>query len=151
MANVTMTAAKVAVLYPQKAQIFDRIAAVAIAAGEAVALSAAGKAVLADASQATTLVNPGIALNSAGVGQAVSVLMFGHVAGGTLTDLDYGAAVYVSDDAGKIADAAGTVTCQLGTVEAVAQADGPVKCLFVGAWAVMAHTHAYAAANHTHS
>lgn len=135
MAAVTVTADKVAVLYPQKAEIYDRIAAVAIAAGDTVAMSTAGKAVLADASAATTLVNPGIALNKAGIGQAVSVLKRGHIAGATLTDLDYGDPVYFSDDAGDLADAKGTVEKIAGRVEAIAQADGPVKCLYIDqAW-----------------
>lgn len=150
MGNLTVTADRVSVLYPDKAKIYDRIAAVAITAGAAVALNTAGKAVKADASNANTLVNPGIALNKAGAGQAVSVLHYGHVAGYTLAG-DYGAPVYVSDDAGLLADAAGTVEQAIGTIEAIPQADGPVKCLFVDVpWTVVHRPAEYAAAAHTH-
>ena len=135
MAQVTTTAAQIAVMFPEKAEIYDRIAAEALTAGELCYLDTNGKATKATAAAAGTVVDVGLVLTTRGAGGAVSVLKRGHVAGATLTSLDYGAAVYVSDDAGDLADAAGTVSKIAGRVEAIAQADGPVKCLYIDqAW-----------------
>jgi len=131
MADITVTAARVATIFPAKTLIFDAEAAVAIKAGEAVYINSNGKAALADASAAGTLGTPGVALNSAGAGSGVSVLKEGHVAGYDLSGLAYGAKVYVSDTAGALADAAGTVSFVVGTVVPIPQVGGAVKALYV--------------------
>ncbi len=133
MADITSTAARVAVIFPAKAIIFDAEAAVALEAGQPAYINSNGKAALADASNAATLVTPGVVLNKAGAGQGVSILKEGHVAGFDLSGLAYGAKVYVSDTAGALADAAGSTSLVMGSVVPIAQVGGPVKALYVEA------------------
>lgn len=130
-AQVTVTAAQVAAIFPQKAEIYDFIAAVAITAGQPVYLTTAGKADLADGDAANTTVCTGIALNSAGAGQGVSVLKRGHVAGFAVSGLAYGAPVYFSGTAGQAYDTTVGAGKVLGIVVAMPEAGGPVKVLYV--------------------
>ena len=116
MAVIALTAAKIARVFPEKDLVFDFIAAAAITAGQAVYINSAGKVDLADASVAGTSRAVGIALNAAGAGQAVSVLMRGHIAGFTLSGMAYDAIAYVSDTTGSLDDAAGTVSVAVGRV-----------------------------------
>lgn len=133
MAQVTVTPAQVAVLYPQKAIIYDRIAAVALEVGQVAVLNTAGRAVLGAAGTAPGTKNPGLVLTKAGPGQACSVLKEGHVAGFNVSALNVGASVFVSDTAGQLGDAAGTVSTLIGSVDAVAEAGGPVKVVYIEA------------------
>lgn len=133
MADITVTAAQVGVVYPDEAEIYTGIAGVAITAGAAVFFNTStGKLALSDGSGAGTAVVIGIALNSAGAGQAVSVLRKGHVYGFTLAG-NYGAACYLSDtDTGILADAAGTVSVVVGRIAALPDS-AATKVLFVNA------------------
>ena len=79
MADLTCTAAQVAVMRAEQSVIFDMIAAVALTAGQAVYINSNGKVDKADAT--TNKQIKGIALNAAGAGQAVSVLKEGYVNG----------------------------------------------------------------------
>lgn len=116
MADITVIAAKVSVSNPHHAIIKNMIAAVAITAGQIVYQDSAGKADLADGSAAGTAQIHGIALRGAGIGQAVPVLEYGMVEGFAITGLAYDARVFVSDTAGSLADAAGTVSVIVGRV-----------------------------------
>ena len=131
MSAITVTAAQVAVLYPSKSEIYSLEAAEAITKGQAVYVNSNGKAALADASAAGTLITAGIALDSVGAGQALSVLKAGFVAGATLTGLAYGDPVYVSDTAGGLDTAAGTVSKVIGRVAPVNQAGNIQKALYI--------------------
>lgn len=115
MADIVSTEAAVAVVFPLKAEIHTCLAGAAITAGELVYLDSNGVAQLADGSAAGTAYPYGLALQSAGIGQAFNVLKRGHVAGFTITQA-YWAQVFVSDTAGAIADAAGTVDVSIGRV-----------------------------------
>lgn len=130
MAVLTVTPAKVAPIFPQKALIFDFVAAAAITAGQAVTINTAGK--VEPASAATAIRFAGIALSAAGAGQAVSVLKSGHVAGLTPAG-NAGTPVYVGNTAGDIADAAGTATITAGSVIPIATAGGIEKVVYVEA------------------
>lgn len=130
MSAITVTAAQVAELYPFK-EIYSLEAAEAITKGQAVYVNSNGKAALADASAAGTLNLVAIALNSVGAGQPVSVLKAGFVAGATLTGLAYGDPVYVSDTAGGLDTAAGTVSKVIGRVAPVNQAGSIQKALYI--------------------
>ena len=126
MADIVVTAAQVA-------QIYTRIAGVAITAGKPVyQVAATGLLALSDGSAAGTAVVHGIALETKGIGQAVSVLKRGHCAGFTLAG-NYGTAVYLSDtDSGILGDGAGTVSVVVGRV--IALPDSAVtKVLYVNA------------------
>ncbi len=115
MADLVSTEAAVAVIFPLKAEIHTAIAAVAITAGQVVYFDSGGDADLADGSAAGTATLKGIALNSAGAGQAFNILKRGHVAGYTLTQA-FEAQIWLSDTAGALADATGTVGVPCGRV-----------------------------------
>ncbi len=132
MADITVTAAKVGVVYPDNAEVYDYLAAEAITAGQAVyMLTAAGTVGVADANVANKQQIRGIALNAAGAGQAVSVLKRGQVYGFTLAG-DYDSLAYLSDTAGKLADAAGTLTVHAGRVVGLPD-NSTTKVLYVNA------------------
>lgn len=133
MANIALTAAQIAPVFPQKAEIYDLIAAAAITAGQIVYTTTAGKVDLADGSGAGTIVNIGVALNGAAAGEPVSVLKRGHVAGFTVSGLNGAAKAYVSNDAGSAADAAGDNSKVIGTITAIPTVGGVTKLLYVEA------------------
>jgi len=132
MADIVVTAAQVAVVNPHDAEIYDFIATEAITAGQAVYQLTTGKVGVADANAAGKQQFRGIALKSVGAGQAVSVLKKGMVAGFTLTSLNRDAVLYLSDTAGALADAAGTMTVNCGRVFSLSDADLS-KVLYVSA------------------
>jgi hypothetical protein len=101
MADLTCTAAQVAVMRAEQSVIFDMIAAVALTAGQAVYINSNGKADKADAT--TNKQVKGIALNAAGAGQAVSVLKEGYLSGFDVSGLAYDAQVMLSATAGNLA------------------------------------------------
>lgn len=120
MSDITVTAAKVGVVYPEKAEIFDGIAGATITAGQALYFdSTAGTLKLADANGSGTLQFRGIALNGGGAGQAISVLKEGHCYGFTVTSASYDAALYLSNTAGALADSAGGTSINCGRVVAL--------------------------------
>lgn len=128
MADIAVTAAQVAVLFPHSAEVYSFIAAETITAGQAVYFTSAGKAGVADANASGKQQVRGIALNGAGAGQAVDVVKRGHVAGFTLGT--YNTLVYLSDNAGALADAAGTVSAAVGRIVALSDS-ALTKALYV--------------------
>lgn len=131
MADITVTAAKVAVVHPGIAEIYDAVASEAITAGQPVTQDATtGKLLVADANGAggrNTV--DGIALKTVGAGQACPVLKRGFCAGFTLSG-SYRAKLYVSDTAGSLADGAGTASLPVGTIRRLSD-ENPTKLLFV--------------------
>lgn len=107
MADITVTAANVAVCFPDKAEIYDFIAATTITAGQALYVTSAGKVDLYDSNGSGTLQFCGIALNGGGAGQAISVLKEGHCYGFTVTGDAYWAPLYGSNTAGALGQSAG--------------------------------------------
>ncbi len=86
MADITVTAAQVSLCFPEKAETVSMIAAAAIAAGQALYQDTNGKAGVADANAAGCQQFRGIALETVGAGQPVSVLVRGHVYGFAVSD-----------------------------------------------------------------
>jgi hypothetical protein len=131
MGDLTVTAAQVAAVFPEKAEIYSGIAGVTITAVQAVyIIASSGKLGLADenaSAEASAVI--GIALNGGGAGQAIDVLRRGHVYGFTLTSEDYGEMVSLSATAGALLDT-GATTSVVGRVEALADAD-LTKVLYV--------------------
>lgn len=124
MADLTLTAAQIAVVFPENSEIYDYIAAETITAGQPVYINTSGKAGVADANGISPINRfRGIALNKAYAGQAVSVLVKGSVYGYTLSGLAYDASVFVSDTAGSLADAAGTTSLAVGKVMPLSDKD----------------------------
>ncbi len=131
MGDLTVTAAQVAPVYPDKAEIFDGIAGVTITAGQVLyQIASSGKLGLADENASAEASHVwGIALNGGGANQAISVLRRGHLYGVTLSSLSYGAACSLSDTAGALLDT-GATTNIVGRVTAIPDAS-MTKVLFV--------------------
>ena len=73
----------------------------------------------------------GICLTTKGAGETTSVLVRGEVYGFTLTGA-YFSAVFVSDTAGSLADAAGTMTVNVGKIVPINDPD-MTKVLYIEA------------------
>ena len=129
MADIALTAAQVAPVFPEHCSIRDYIAAETITQGQAVYILTTGKVGVADANASGKQQFRGIALNGGGAGQAISVLHEGEVAGFTLAG-NADSLVYLSDTAGALADAAGTMTVVAGRVKCLSDAN-LTKVLFV--------------------
>ena len=131
MGDIAVVAAKVAPVFPEKAEIFTGIAGVTITAGQAVyIIAASGLLGLADenASAEASFVW-GIALNGGGAGQAIDVLRRGHVYGFTVSGLAWALPCSLSNTAGALLDD-GTATNIVGRVVALSDAS-LTKVLFV--------------------
>jgi len=131
MADITVTAAQVAALDPQKSTIEKYIAAVAITKGQAVYLNTSGKAALADANGSGTLQFRGIALNTVAAGEAVDVLHEGVVAGFGVSSMNGDAIAYLSNTAGALGTAAGSTAVACGRVVVLTDAPTLTKALRV--------------------
>lgn len=115
MATLTIAKTRVALIKPilvmtaPSSEAFER--------GQYVRLSATGTWELGNASSAGEVGWGGIALTDGPVGAAVTVLLRGLLdIGAALSSMSYGAAVYLSDTDGTLADAAGTVSKIVGYV-----------------------------------
>lgn len=107
MADVALTAAQIAVVHPEEAEVYSYIAAEAITRGQAVYELAAGGVGVADATTADgKLAFVGIALRAAAANEAVPVLARGMVYGFTVSSINCGTVLYLSETAGALADAA---------------------------------------------
>lgn len=115
MADITVTAAKVKHISSVPFDKRSYIAAEALTAGQALYMLAAGTVGIADANAAGKQQFRGIALESVGAGDAVSVLHSGEVEGFTLAG-NANTFAYLSDTAGALADAAGTMTVVAGRI-----------------------------------
>ena len=141
MGDIALTAAKIAVVDPDKAVIDTYIAGVAITAGQFVyGIVSSGKVGLADedaSAEASWVV--GMALAAAAAGQAVDVVRRGKVHGFTLSGHAYWLPCSLSNTAGALLDTGAAtnivarvvplsdadltkvleVNCTLGTIAAV--------------------------------
>lgn len=117
MADIVVTPARVARVFPRNDQAYSAVAGVAMTAGALVFFNTTtGKLALSDASGAGTAIVHGMVMEDAAAGQAVTLVVRGLVAGFTLTQ-NYGAALYLSDtNTGIMADATGTVSVVVGKV-----------------------------------
>lgn len=134
MADITVTAARVAVIDPTKAEIFPAKAEVAITAGQAVYLTASGTVDLADANAAGAQQMRGIALETVSAGQTVDVLKRGRVAGFTVSGMAYDAQAFLSNNAGALADAAGAMTVPAGRVVPMSDMNLTKVLYFEASW-----------------
>lgn len=92
-------------------------------AGEAIAALApcyidptTGKALNSDADAAGKQLCWGVATHTAAAGEALTLIRRGVIDGLDLSALNYGASVFVSNNVGRIADAAGTQSVRVGHV-----------------------------------
>lgn len=111
MADITVTAAQVAPVYPHNAIIRPYAAGATITAGQTVYWTTAGLLGLCDANDSGKEQFRGIALNGGGSGQRIDVLEDGECYGFSVSALNVDAILYQGDTAGALADAAsGTKT-----------------------------------------
>ena len=136
MADIVVTAAQVGAVFARDAEILNVIAAVAIAKGDAIALNTSGKAVLADASTSAANGFRGIALQTVGANQALSVLKRGGLEGFAVSGLNGDVQLFLSDTAGKIADAAGAVSVQVGRVFVLADGNATKIVYLEADWTI---------------
>lgn len=124
MGDIAVTAAKVGLVDPLKAEVFTGIAGVTITAGQFVyGIISSGKLGLADenaSAEASAVL--GVALNGGGAGQAIDVCRKGRVYGFTLSSHAYWLACSLSDTAGAILDT-GASTNIVARVEPLSDAD----------------------------
>jgi hypothetical protein len=133
MADIALTAAQIAPVFPKEAEIYAFEAAVTITAGQAVYVNTSGKIDLADANGSGTLQFRGIALNGGGAGQTIDVLKRGHVYGFTISAVAYDAPLFLSDTAGSIADGAGGTSINVGRVVPLNNTGTLTKVVYVAA------------------
>lgn len=131
MTALTVTAAQVDVVFPERSEIYTAICAETITAGQSLYRDSNGKVGLASANTSGKQQTRCLALQGGVAGQAISVLRQGHVYGFDLSGLAYSAPVYQSNTAGALDTAAGTTNNPVGVVDAVTL-DGAniVKCLY---------------------
>lgn len=115
MADITVTASKVALLNPEKCDIRTYFAAEAITAGQVVYMLAAGTVGVADADAAGKQQARGIALQTVAANSPVDVLHEGEVAGFDVSG-NANTLLYLSDTAGALGTTAGTMEVHVARV-----------------------------------
>jgi hypothetical protein len=130
MTAIVVTSNNVRMVFPLLAEAYPAVAGVALTAGQLVHFNTAGRLILTDADSAGTALCDGMCLESAGVGQATTYLVRGHVAGLTLTGA-YRALVYASDVAGGVDTAAGAVSLTVGRILPMSDSDATKILYFV--------------------
>ena len=121
MADITVTAAQVALPFPDNAETINGIVAETVTAGQSLFRDTNGKYQLADANAAGEQQTRALALEGGVANQSISILLRGYVSGFTLTSQAYDATIYQSDTTGALADAAGTLSVPVGQVASIAQ------------------------------
>jgi hypothetical protein len=117
MADIALTAAQIAAVKPEISEIIDVTLAATVTKGQALYLVAAsGKYGVADANDSGKEQVRGIALKAGAAGETIPMLKRGPVAGFTISGMNYDAPAYLSNTAGALADAAGTMTVVVGRV-----------------------------------
>ena len=118
MANeVALTAARIALVDVRDAEIYSFKAAAALTEGQALYFVAANGTVgVADANDGGKEQFRGIALQAVAAGQTVDILKRGYVAGFTVSALTHDDPIYLSDTAGSLSTAVGTMTVNCARV-----------------------------------
>ncbi|HUW09588.1 MAG TPA: hypothetical protein VM537_07635 [Anaerolineae bacterium] len=119
MANeIVVTAAQVAVVFPEQAEIYNVKLAEAVTKGVALYQTTSGTYGIADANAAGKEQFRGVALEAANAGEGISMLKRGILAGYTLATYDD--EVYLSDTAGAFSTVPGTLLVKCGRVMSLA-------------------------------
>lgn len=136
--DVTVTAALVGLVDPEKATVKTYIAGSTITKGQAVAVDTDGTCDPADASTGGGYLIQfrGIALNGGGAGQAIDVCEDGELYGFTLTGLNVGAILYLSNTAGALYQGGtGDVSVICGRISALADKSATLVARIHVPWA----------------
>lgn len=115
MADLTVTALNVGVPFPEQSEIYAGTLVEDMTAGQVCYFDSNGKLGVADANAAGKQQGRGIVLKDGKAGETVDFIKKGFVSGFTITQA-YDAPLFVSDTAGALADAAGTLTVPCGRV-----------------------------------
>jgi len=118
MTAISLTAGKVAVVFPEQAEIYNVVLAEAVTKGLALYQTTSGTYGIADANVAGKQQFRGVALEAANAGEGISMLKQGILAGYTLGT--YEDEVYLSDTAGAFDTAPGTLLVKAGRVISLA-------------------------------
>ena len=130
MADIVVTAAKVAVVFPEQAEIYNVVLAEAVTEGQALYQTVSGTYGIADADVLAKRQWRGVALEAANAGEGISMLKRGILAGYTLATYDD--EVYLSDTAGAFDTTPGTLLVKCGRVMSLAD-PGLSEVLYVEA------------------
>jgi hypothetical protein len=133
MADIVVTAAEVARVYPQNDEVVSVKLAATVTRGQAAYQTTATTFGLADANAAGAQQFRGIFLEGGAAGQVVPMLKRGALYGFTVSGLNGDAVLYLSDTAGALADAAGTMTVIAGRV--IGTMDGTKVAYIDAQWA----------------
>ena len=114
MADIAVTAARVAVVFPEQAEIYNIVAASDLTEGQALYQTTSGTYAPAQADVLGARQFRGIALEAAHIGESISMLKQGILAGYTLATYDD--EVYLSDTVGRLSTTPGTLVVKCGRV-----------------------------------
>jgi hypothetical protein len=117
MTDIVVTAAKVAVVFPESAEIYNVKLAEAVTQGQALYQTTSGTFGLAQADTLAKRQFRGVALEAANAGEGISMLKQGVLSGYTLAT--YEDEVYLSDTAGAFDTTPGTLLVKCGRVTAL--------------------------------
>lgn len=131
MGDITRTAAKVAPVFPDEAEMFPAILAATVASGQLGYYTSAGKIDLADGNGSGTTAPAGLAMDAGGAGQATNLLRRGHVYGWDLSGMAYWDPVYMSNTAGELSTTAGGTSVVVGRVVPLSDNGNLTKVLFI--------------------
>jgi hypothetical protein len=135
MTAIAVTAANVSPAYPQESEILTVKLAEAVTAGQTAYQLTAGTFGLADANASGKQQFRGIFLQAGAAGDYVAMLKRGYLYGFTVSGLNADAVLYLSDTAGALDDAAGTMTVVCGRVFMLPDAT-PTRIVYIDAqWA----------------
>lgn len=119
MANeIVLVAAKVAVVFPEQAEIYNGVAAVALTKGLAIYQTTSGTYGIAQADTIAKRQWRGTSLEAVNAGEGFSFVKRGILAGYTLATYDD--EVYLSDTAGAFSTVPGTLLVKCGRVMSLA-------------------------------
>ena len=118
MADISVTAAKVAVVFPEQAEIYNVVLAEAVTAGQSLYQTVSGTHGIAQADALAKRQFRGVALEAANAGEGISMLKRGILAGYTLAT--YEDEVYLSDTPGAFDTTPGTLLVKCGRVISLA-------------------------------
>lgn len=116
MADIALTAANIARVFPQADEVFTVTLGETVTKGQILYQLSTGLFGVADANAAGKQQARGVALEGGGAGQAIPMLKRGVVEGFTVSGLDADVPVYLSDTAGALGDGVGTMTVICGRV-----------------------------------
>lgn len=133
MTDIVRTASQAGLVFPQWAEVYDVILAETVVALQPAYQLTSGKFGLADANAAGKQQARGIFLTGGGANQAATLLKRGHVYGYTVSALNADVQLFLSDNVGEIADAAGTMSVVIGRVVALSNLPTLTKVTYIDA------------------